>query len=420
MKLPLAALSLAGAFTFAPASCSDSGASAPLPSKQSQPAQPRAFTDAPLSEAATRLLDLAFRAVSGMPDVPHRKNRSRMQALLVDACLEFDQPARAKTWADQIAGWERGQCYAELADHCVQHHIEADVHGLLAAATRIADEAMAEEGSQEWRRDRIRAKVAAVHLLLGQADEARELQTGLVDSETEHLAAAKAKLLDPALFDQQLAGLDGVLASENVDQALGALKMCVELFARFPDDGAKRAQLVDRVTNAFPKLPLQMRLEYVLEIADAAVACGDKTTAMALFEHASELVEGKGWVLEDQVGLRAKVALHRARGGDAAGAKKALDAARDLFQERREQIVDVFRGDALRPIAEGYMACGAGEEAARAYRLIVEEGVHNPNSKPRAEDLAKTCVSMVRSGFVPEQTLWTRMKTIAEALGQPW
>ncbi len=428
MKLPLAALSLVGALAFAPTSCSDPGASAPVQPKNSEPAspkggqvaEPRAFVDAPLSEANARLLDLAFGAVSRLPDVPHRKNRTRLQAMLVHACLELDQPVRARQWADQIAGWERGLCYAELADHCVQHHIEADVSGFLATATRIADESMAEEGSQEWRRDRIRAKVAAVHLLLGQADAARELQTGLIDSEIGHLAAAKAKLLDPAAFDQQLARLDEVLASENIDQAIGALKMCVELFARFPGDAAKRELLVERVTKAFPKLPLQMRLESVLEIADAAVACGDRPTAMALFDHAGKLVEDKGWVLEDQVGLRAKVALHRARGGDAEGAKKALDAVSDWYQEHRDQIVDVFRGDALRPIAEGYMACGAAEEAARAYRLIVEEGVHNPNSKPRAEDLAKTCVSMARSGFVPEESLAVRMKSIAEALGEPW
>ena len=427
MKLTLVALSLVGAFTLAPTSCSDQSAKAPTSSPDggaraltAPVAGPRSFSDAPLRAEHAALLDLAVRAVGAMPLVPHQKNRSRLQAMLVAACLEFDLPVRAKALADQIAGWERGQGYADLAAHCVQHRIEADIDGLLAAALRIADEDGADANSQAWRRDRIRAKVAAVHLLRGQDEQARALQDGLVGSEVGHLAAAKARMLDPALFEEQLRALDELLAKQDVDQATGALKMCVELFARFPEDAAKRQLLIDRVEHAFPKLPLQMRLEFVLEIADAAVACGDKQTAMPLFEHASELVQGKGWVIEDQVGLRAKVALHRARAGDAANAKTALDAVRDYYEEHREQIVDVFRGDALRPIAEGYMACGAVEDAARTYRLIVEEGVHNPNSRPRAEDLARTCASMVRSGYVPEAALAARMQKIGEGLGEPW
>jgi hypothetical protein len=46
--------------------------------------------------------------------------------------------------------------------------------------------------------------------------------------------------------------------------------------------------------------------------------------------------------------------------------------------------------------------------------------VKNPNSRPRAEDLVATCLSMVLCGFEPPAELAERMQVVARGLGDPW
>ena len=58
--------------------------------------------------------------------------------------------------------------------------------------------------------------------------------------------------------------------------------------------------------------------------------------------------------------------------------------------------------------------------ALSAYKRAVEEGVENPNSRPRAEDLSATCLSMAVHGVEPDAVLWTRIRQINDGLGDPW
>jgi hypothetical protein len=56
----------------------------------------------------------------------------------------------------------------------------------------------------------------------------------------------------------------------------------------------------------------------------------------------------------------------------------------------------------------------------RGNRRFVEEGVENPNSRPRAEDLSATCRSMALHAVEPDADLWKRMRQIGDGLGPPW
>lgn len=422
MRLSFFASSRLGALTLVLSACGETTTAVPAPQggDVSVAARDGELVDRAIAAVHMRLLDLAFDAACKLPENPHRKNRSRLQAMLVDTCLDLDLPVKARALAERIAGWERGHCYAELAYHCVRRQLRTDVDALLTQALRLADEAMTEEAGQVWRRDRIRARVAAVHLLRGEADKAQALQQDLTGSEVGAVAEATARTLDPAKFDQHLRALDEILANKDVDRAKAALQTCVQLFVRFGADADKRARLLDRVENAFPTLPLQMRIEFVVEVADAVKAHGDASSAISLLDSAGRLVARKDWVAEDQIALGAKVATHRARAGDMKGARQALLELLDAYGQRRDTIVDVFRGAALRPIAEGLVACGATSDATQAYRWLVEEGVHNPNSRPRVEDLARTCASMARSGFLPDEALQERLAQISKGLGDPW
>ena len=69
----------------------------------------------PLAEWQQTLLDVAYRAVSGMPLNPHIKNRSRGQETVVVASLLLEQPDLARRYIGDIANWRRGAGYAALA-----------------------------------------------------------------------------------------------------------------------------------------------------------------------------------------------------------------------------------------------------------------------------------------------------------------
>jgi tetratricopeptide (TPR) repeat protein len=378
-------------------------------------AEPKALTP-----VQVELLDLAFRSVSAMPTVPHEKNRSRAQESVVAACLQLDQPRRALAYLEQIAGWRRGACYADLAFHLAERGDVGEVQKYLDAALRIADGATNEGASQEWRRDRIRAKVARTRLLLGQQDEAWRLQQGLGDSEIGQLTAAKAKVLDPAAFDAQVKALDAVLAKAGFDHAQAALQMCVRLFDRFFDDAGRRAQVEERVKSAYEQLPILARFELLLELADVALAHADRAKAIELLRHTQRVVQGATWLPEDRIALLASLVTRRARAGDVEQARKDADSLLTSFYDERDRIVDIQRGRALRPLAEAMHALGDAANALRVYKRAVEEGVQNPNSRPRADDLAATCLSMAVAGFEPDAELRARMAAVGKALGNPW
>jgi hypothetical protein len=116
----------------------------------------------------------------------------------------------------------------------------------------------------------------------------------------------------------------------------------------------------------------------------------------------------------------ARQAALRHRAGDRDQARRDLDQALALFDSQRKGIVDIFRAGALRAVAEAYQSMGDDRTALRVYKKAVEEGVANPNSRPRAEDLSATCRSMALKGVEPDAELWARIRHIQSGLGQPW
>jgi hypothetical protein len=126
------------------------------------------------------------------------------------------------------------------------------------------------------------------------------------------------------------------------------------------------------------------------------------------------------WTPEDQIAIAARLAGLHQRCGDAAGARRQAQALLALYEVSSPRIVDIYRAGALRPLAELYQALGESATSTSVYRRAVEAGVENPNSRPRAEDLAATCLSMVRCGFAPDAALLARMQQIQAALGAPW
>jgi hypothetical protein len=374
--------------------------------------------DRPIAPSQVELLDLAFRAASAIPVDPHVKDRSKAQEVVLSAALELGQPARALRYVDRISNWRRGAGYGSIGLWCAQHGAAAEARRCLEVASRMAAEEGKDGDSQEWRRDRIRAIVARVHALLGEEARAAEFGVGLSESEVEQLDIGGR--IDPAGFDACMVSVDEAVKTGNFDRIQNGLKICARLFDRFYADPARRAEAEGRVRNSYEKLPPALRVSLIAQIADTALEHSDRGRALDLVNAAQAVFDSGRWLPQDRIPMMARLGALRFRAGDVDRAKGDLAAAVVLFESAAPNIVDIERARTLRPVAEAYQTMGDRLSAMKAYAIVVEDGVKNPNSRPRAEDLSATCVSMALHAFEPDPTLRARIIRLCDELREPW
>jgi hypothetical protein len=368
--------------------------------------------------------------VHRFPLNPHIKNRSRAQEKVAAACLELDQPEIALACIAAIANWRRGAAYADYVYHQARRDRRANLRPYLESAIRIAREATqgtaaqgtAAQGTaaQEWRVDRVRAKVARAYLALGDAEAAREVAGRLSDSEVGIVLVAQSEVVDAAAIDTWLETLDARLEGGNFDQLEGVIQACTTLVDRFYEDTERRAALEKRIKTAFATLPVEIRVERTAGLAQVAIDRGDPAHAQALLQEAAAIFAGHRWQPENRVPMRARLAAKWFRAGNAAVARRELRVAVADYAKHGASIVDIYRAGALRPVAEAQQVMGDTAAALATYERAVAAGVRNPNSRPRAEDLAATCCSMAIAGAEPDPELRARLTKICNALADPW
>lgn len=380
---------------------------------------PIALTDRQLPEYQTELLDLAYKAASAFPLNPHIKNRSRAQEAIAADSLELGLPRRALGYIQGIEDWRRGTAYADLAFYCAQHDDAADARRFVELARQVSEQPQ-DEGAQDWPRDRIRVKIARTYAWLGEPQRAAEFEAGVVESESGKVDAVRAVRGEADDYEQRIKALDAVVAVENFDLARNAIEVYAQLFDRFYADEQRRAQTKEKIRVAWKRLPVLIRIETLQDLAGFALAHGDEAEALALVEEARQLVQSARWTPEAEITVTAQLAGLRHRGGEVERARAEAEAALAMFDARRDEIVNIYRAGVLRSLAEAYQAMGDTPAALKLYARAVEAGVENPNSRPRAEDLAATCRSMALHGVEPDAALRARMQQICGALGDPW
>ncbi len=379
-----------------------------------QPAVAGPPTDAPLAAYRGELLDLAFDAATAIPVKPHIKDRSRAQEACVAACLELDQPQRALACIERIDNWRRGAAYADLALYWARQ-------GDTGSAQRFVDLAAQQaEGVEDWRRDNIRVRIAKTHAWLGQALQAEEFEKDVVPSEAGKVAGVRAARSAPDSFDERVSELDRLVALGSFDILKNTMESYADLFSRFYDDSGRRATVEEKIKAAWGDLPIFIRIDVEMKLARAALARSDRAKALELVNEAQLLFDGAQWPLEYRIPLAGKLAGLRFQAGDVEKARSDGFAALALFDAEGHTIVDIARAGALRPLAEAFQVMGDTASALSVYRRAVEEGVANPNSRPRAEDLSATCRSMAVQAVEPDAELWARIRRVREGLGAPW
>jgi len=370
------------------------------------------------------LLELAFDAVSAMPVMPHLKNRSRAQEAVVQACIEAGQFDRARDFLERIENWRRGTAAADLAQARAERGELEAAEALLTLAEQVAatteDESDEEQAAQGWRRERIRAGIAQVQLTLGREEQAAQLEAGLSDAERGALEAWRAGRLAEDAIDAQLDTFDALVGKASFEQLQNSLHAAAALYDRCYDDTERRERLVGQMEALWARLPTLVRVEVLMQLADAALAHDDAAQALVLLERARQVVLDSHWEPRDQIPMAARLAVLVHRAGDDVRARAQLDAARAAYDAARESMVDIDRAGALLPVAAGYQQLGDAEQALALYARAVEEGVQNPNARPRAEDLSAACCSLAVHGVQPDQPLWKRLHEIRKALRAPW
>lgn len=370
--------------------------------------------DALLAPYQADLLETAFAAASAMPLDPHIKDRSRLQEAVVATCLALEQPERAILYAAQIRDWRRGAAYVDLALFHARRRADTEVQSLLDRAADVAD------SEEDWRKERIRVKIAQVHALMGRAEMATRFEQGVEPAERGKVARTRARIATPDSFDEQMEALAALFATQRFDIVRNALDACAELFNRFYDDPDCRARAEDKIKASWGSLPVFVRIELLMELANASLAHADSAKALALLNEAKDLMDAARMQPESAIPLMAQLARLRFRAGDEAGARAEAERALALFDAKRDTIANIYRARALRPIAEAYCAMGDTAAAFDLYKRAVEAGMENPNSRPRAEDLVATCCSLALHAMEPDAVLASRIREIQAGLGDPW
>jgi hypothetical protein len=375
---------------------------------------PGPAADRPLPAYQTQLLDLALATATAIPVIPHLKDRSRAQEAVVTACFELGQPQRALAGIEKIEDWGRGAGCADYAFYCARHGDPKEVPHYLQLANQIA------EATEDWPRDCIRVKIAQTHAWLGQPRQAEQFEQGVDASQSGKVARVRAMRCDDAAFEAQTKALDGLVATGNFDRVRNALESYTQFFDRFYGDVKRRGQVEAKIKAAWRPLPVFIRVNLLMAMAGFALDHADQSQALLLVDEARRMLDGQALPLEEYIPLMATLTELRFRAGEVRKAHAEADALRARYDAEKTTIVDIYRAGTLRSLAEAYQTLGDRAAALAIYTQAVDAGVQNPNSRPRAEDLSATCVSMAVHAVRPEAELWTRMRAIRTALADPW
>jgi hypothetical protein len=256
--------------------------------------------------------------------------------------------------------------------------------------------------------------------LLGQSAQAKRIAAGVEASESGKVARVEATLCTEDTFVSQVEELDRLIATGDFDAVKNALYVYAELFNRFYDNTERRLQMGEKIKTSWKQMPVFIRIELLLELADFALGHADQPKALGLVNEAKTILDEHIWPPEYRIPLAARIVECRFRSGDEEAARSAAADLRTLYNQHQSEIINIDKAETLIPVAEAFQTMGNSAEALAVYKQAVEAAVENPNSRPHAEDLSAICLSMAKRLVEPDAALWARIREIKGALGDPW
>ncbi len=374
--------------------------------------------DAELTETQARLLDLAIEAASKMPHQPHIKNRSRAQEHVAMVCLDMEAPRRAHRYMMRIDNWRRGAVATEIALYLVKRGHTTGIEGYLRVG-----EAYSKMATQNWRREYIDIRAAQVQMLLGNSAPAEKFERLSQEMANDgRMDVFRTEVQEDLEYDRAVSALNRLVETKHYDPIMNATHGFTNLYERYYSEPSKREQIEDRLRQAYEKMPGTDTIKLLLRLGEAALVNGDSDKALGFVEEAYGVFESLDWPdhSEYEYEFWAKIIALQHKAGDEQGAVAQLNTATRQIKNRVEDIVEIWRGNALRPLAEVSQVMGDGDRAAELYAMAVEHGMVNVNSRPRARDISASCASMALHSFEPDDNLWALIHKASDSLGPPW
>ncbi|MFA5554878.1 MAG: hypothetical protein WCZ89_00115 [Phycisphaerae bacterium] len=385
-------------------------------SKKNVGSETKAIQDKPLFDFQSQLLEIAFETAGSIPVNPYIKDRSKAQELVVLTCLELDQPQRASLYIEKIEDWRKGVCYAELADYYVKHNFPKEAERYLELAQNVAEQ----DHRQTWRNNRITAKIARVKRNLGKSQQMENPAEDMAQEQINQTAEVNEVTKTGLSFEEQVKALEELIRTGNFEVAKNLLFVYAQLYDRYYGNLEKRSLIEENIKNSYVKVPVFIQVDLLVVLAESALRHSDKSQTIAFINEAQQLIESQQLTLEYRTPMMAKLIKLHFRADDIEKAWVDLQEELDLFNSQKYLLTDITRAKALRPIAELYQFMGDTQGSLSIYKQVIEEGVQNPNTRPRAEDLSATCCSMAFYAVEPDAQLWIRIKQIIGELGHPW
>ncbi|MGF1572413.1 MAG: hypothetical protein ACFCU1_05010 [Sumerlaeia bacterium] len=366
--------------------------------------------DAPTSQTVSVALELGFEGASFMPIDTQIKTRSRLQEDVLIAMINNGQPSRAYELSTQIMDWRRGSVFAELALHRAKAGDVDNAEKLIELAQEISTL------TEDWRSETIQTKCAQASVIIGNSRASDGLELS-VDSHLEGVVnQTQAELATDEDFDSQVAVLDGLVFTGNFDVHQNVVESYLILHRKFYADAERRTALEEKIDRVISKFPANLYIKFTLKLAETKAAEGDADSAMKSVEVAKAYLFQEGWEVHNQYPLIGKLVETTHRIGQPEAALQLADAAWDSLIEQREDIASMWLGQAYRPMAEAYAAIGKPARALNVLKLSFEDGIKNPNIRPRSTDFVANCITLAELDFQGTEELLPLVQRIHHEL----
>lgn len=360
------------------------------------------------------LLELAFQIGSSIPVQPHTRDRARMQALVVQACIDNGSLVEAFQYASQIDGWRQGEMIALIGQKYLANNDAEN-------ARAFAKKALEKSGNEiDWRKERIQTEIAKIYIQLGDTSQAYQLMSGARQEELGKMEVERTINMLPEELDIQADMFDKAIATHNFDFVRNAIEGYLAWFDRVASDDARTARASKAIDDAIRGLPYDLQIQYKIDFADHLFQSGKTEQAVLNLNNANEILSKTTFLPQDVSPLGAMIARAYVRLGDPKSARFLLQRLHAEYPTRREGITNLRRATSLRALAEGFCEIGDRDDAIACYTTALEEGAINPNARPRAEDLCATCVSMAKYKILLTPELTKRIALLRNSLTDPW
>lgn len=360
------------------------------------------------------LLDTAMRTASTFPEKAHARVKSRLQRDVAETAIATGRTGAAIRYADAITDWRADEVRALAAQALAAAGRRAEAEACLAKAVDGVPR------SQDWMRDQLNAEIGVACAALGQIEQARRFAAAAPPELTGKVEARIVEVCPTQDLDQESEAFDRAIATGSLDIVRSGIDGQFAIWARDPRQTAHGRHAEAAIRGGLRGLPVDLQIRTHLRLAEHLARAGRTDDARREMDQAAGMFAATDLDSELSAPLLRDLVDGHSRFGDATAARELVQRALDKYPQLSLRLADIDRADYLRCLAEAQVLLGDRDAALRTWDQALEAGRQNPNARPRAEDLCRTCLSMTRSGVEPTPAMKTTIAQIAGGLKSPW